>query len=97
MAGGSRGERVAVKGANLDSSATMSHMSGSHSELDLARDAQRAYEDAQAELLVLRRTRDELVHRACRHHDVREVAGATGLSDSYARKLARQSVSSSSP
>jgi hypothetical protein len=72
----------------------MSRMSRSHSELDLARDAQRAYEDAQAELLVLRRTRDELVHRACRHHDVREVAGVTGLSDSYARKLARTGTTS---
>ena len=89
MARQSREGRVAVRGANLDSSATMSPMSGSHSDLDVARDAQRAYEDAQAELVVLRRTRDELVRRACRHHDVREVAGATGLSDSYARKLAR--------
>jgi hypothetical protein len=48
------------------------------------------YEEAQAALVVSRRTRDELVRCACRHHDVREVAGATGLSDSYARKLFRQ-------
>ena len=97
MAGRAREQRVAVKGANLDSSATMSHMSGYHSELDLARDAQRAYEDAQAELLVLRRARDELVRRASRHHDVQKVANVTGLSDSYARKLARRSANSSSP
>ena len=94
MAGQSREERAAVRGANLDTSATMSPMSGSHSDLDVARDAQRAYEDAQAELVVLRRTRDELVRRASRHHDVQEVAIATGLSDSYARKLARTSSSS---
>jgi hypothetical protein len=46
-------------------------MSGSQSELDLARDAQRAYKDAEAELVVLRRTRDDLVRRASRHHGAR--------------------------
>ena len=96
MAGQSRGDRVEVGGQSRRS-ATMSHMTGSPSDLDLARDAQRAYEDAQAELVVLRRTRDELVRRACRHRDVQEVASVTGLSDSYARKLARKGAGSLSP
>jgi hypothetical protein len=65
-------------------------MSDHDSSLDVVRDAQRAYDDARAEVETLRGARDELVRRALRFHAVNEVALATGLSLSQVRRLARR-------
>jgi hypothetical protein len=65
-------------------------MSDRDFSLYVVRDAQRACDDARAELETLRGVRDELIRRTLRVHTVHEVAHAMGLSLSQVRRLARR-------